>query len=334
MMKKQILKILRDAGEEFVSGQSLCKHLGVTRQAVWKNIRYLKEYGYEIESVSNKGYRLVAKPDKLYGPEIESYLLPESFCKRIECHESIDSTNLRAKQLAETGEPEGTLVVADEQTAGRGRRGRGWASEPGVGIWMTLILRPDLEPAYVPGITLITALAVNRSIREVCGVESQIKWPNDIILDGKKICGILTEMSSEVNYIHYAVTGIGINANTIQFPEEIRDTATSIYRQTGKRVDRAVLISRFANVFGTYYNRYVTDGNLGAFVEEYNQMLANRDQQVKIYHGMVEEAEPSKTETGVARGIDETGALLVEMDGHCKTVVSGEVSVRGIYGYV
>ncbi|MDO4166581.1 MAG: biotin--[acetyl-CoA-carboxylase] ligase [Eubacteriales bacterium] len=333
-MKKQILRIFREAGEEFVSGQSLCKHLGVTRQAVWKNIGQLKEYGYEIESVSNKGYRLVAKPDKLYGPELESYLEPESFCKRIECYDCIDSTNLRAKQLAETGEPEGTLVVADEQTAGRGRRGRGWASEPGVGIWMSMVLRPALEPVHVPGLTLIAALAVNRSIREICGVDSRIKWPNDIILDGKKICGILTEMSSEVNYVHYAVTGIGINANTMHFPEEITATATSIYQQNGKRVDRAALIGRFANVFGAYYERYVTDGDLGAFVEEYDQMLANRDQQVKIYHGMVEDADPSEIETGIARGIDKTGALLVEMDGHCEAVVSGEVSVRGIYGYV
>lgn len=333
-MKKQILKILREAGEEFVSGQNLCQHMGVTRQAVWKNIRQLKEYGYEIESVSNKGYRLVARPDKLYGPEIESYLTEESFCKRVECHERIDSTNLRAKQLAETGEPEGTLVVADEQTAGRGRRGRGWASESGVGIWMTLILRPELEPAHVPGITLVAALAVNRSIREICGVDSRIKWPNDIILNGKKICGILTEMSSEINYIHYAVTGIGINANTEHFPKEIADTATSIYLQTGKRVDRAALAGRFVNLFGEYYEQYLTDGSLAAFVKEYDQMLANRNQQVRIYHGMMEDADPSEIETGIARGIDATGALLVEMDGGCKAVVSGEVSVRGIYGYV
>lgn len=333
-MKKQILKILREAGDEFVSGQSLCRLLGVSRQAVWKNIGQLKEFGYEIESVSNRGYRLVARPDKLYGPEIESYLTEESFCKRVECHERIDSTNLRAKQLAETGEPEGTLVVADEQTAGRGRRGRGWASEPGSGIWMTLILRPELPPERVPGLTLISALAVNRSIREICHVDSRIKWPNDIILEGRKICGILTEMSSEVNYVHYAVTGIGINVNTESFPDEIADTAASLYLLTGERTDRAALIGRFADIFGGYYSRYVADGSLKAFVEEYNQVLANRDQQVKIYHGMVEDADPSEIETGIARGIDAAGALAVEIDGCCKMVVSGEVSVRGICGYV
>lgn len=333
-MKRQILKILREEGEQFVSGQSLCEHLGVTRQAVWKNIGQLKEYGYEIESVSNKGYRLVARPDRLYGPEIESLLEEESFCKRVECHESIDSTNLRAKQLAEMGEPEGTLVVAEEQTAGRGRRGRGWTSEPGVGIWMTLLLRPDLKPSRVPGITLIAALALNWVIRRKCQVDSQIKWPNDIILNGKKICGILTEMSSEVNYTHYVVTGIGINANTPSFPEEIAETATSILLQSGKKVDRAELIGQFANVFGSYYERYVSDGDLSAFVQEYNEMLANRDRQVQIFHGMVEDARPSEIEKGIARGIDRTGALLVEIDGVIRPVVSGEVSVRGVYGYV
>lgn len=333
-MKRQILKMLREAGEDYVSGQSLCDYLGVSRQAVWKNIKQLKEYGYEIESVSSKGYRLVARPDKLYGPEMESYLPSDGFCKRIECHDCIDSTNIRAKQLAEAGEPEGTLVVADQQTAGRGRRGRGWLADPGVGIWMSLILRPKLEPAQLSGITLIAALAVNRAIREISGAESQIKWPNDIVLGGKKLCGILTEVSSEMNYIHYAVTGIGINVNTVQFPEEMQEIATSLYLETGCHVDRTALIGRFAAVYGDYYEQYIQDGNLGAFVEEYNQMLVNIDQQVTVYHGMVEEADPSQIETGIARGINADGALLVEVDGDCKAIVSGEVSVRGIYGYV
>lgn len=333
-MKRQILKMLREAGENYVSGQSLCDYLGVSRQAVWKNIGALKEYGYEIESVSGKGYRLVARQDKLYGPELESYLSPDGFCKRIECHDCIDSTNIRAKQLAEAGEPEGTLVVADQQTAGRGRRGRGWLADSGVGIWMTLILRPKLEPTQLSGITLIAALAVNRAIREISGADSQIKWPNDIVLAGKKLCGILTEVSSEMNYIHYAVTGIGINVNTVQFPAEMQDIATSLYLETGQHVDRMTLIGKFAEVYGDYYKQYLQDGNLETFVEEYNQMLVNRDQQVRIYHGMVEDADPSQIETGIARGINADGALLVEVDGDCKAIVSGEVSVRGLYGYL
>ena len=137
-----------------------------------------------------------------------------------------------------------------------------------------------------------------------------------------------------MNYTHYAVTGIGINVNTAQFPAEMQEIATSLYLETGCRTDRTALIGRFAAVYGDYYEQYLRDGNLEAFVEEYNQMLVNLDQQVTIYHGMVEDADPSQIETGIARGINADGALLVEMDGECKAVVSGEVSVRGIYGYV
>lgn len=333
-MKEKILKVLTEAGQDFVSGQRLCELLGVTRQAVWKNIGQLKEHGYQIESVSNKGYRLVKRPDVLYGPEIASRLPEQGMCRKVDCHESIDSTNLRAKQLAELGEPEGTLVVADCQTAGRGRRGRNWVSESGTGIWMSFILRPELNPSEVPGVTLLTALAVNRAIREVCQVESQIKWPNDIVLDGKKVCGILTEMSSEVNYVHYAVAGIGINANMEYFPEEIADTATSVYLQTGKKADRVALIGKVVEEFSVYYREYQKVGNLSPFLDEYNQMLVNRDRQVQIFHGMTENANPAEIEVGIARGIDENGVLLVEVDGKQKRVMSGEVSVRGIYGYV
>lgn len=333
-MKANILRILQEAGEQFVSGQRLCEQLGVTRQAVWKNIGQLRECGYEIESVSNRGYRLIGRPDRLYEAEIESLLAEDSFCRRVECHEKIDSTNLRAKQLAELGEPEGTLVVAEQQTDGRGRRGRGWSSRSGVGIYMTYVLRPDLPPSQVAGITLLVALAICRAIRQVCGVQAAIKWPNDVILDGKKICGILTEMSSEVQYVHYAVAGIGVNANMQDFPEDIRQKATSLYLQTGKKVERAKLTAAFADCFGEYYQRYVQDGDLSAFIEEYNQILANKDREVQIFHGMVEDATPEKISQGIARGIDKDGALRVEIDGEIETVFSGEVSVRGVYGYV
>lgn len=333
-MTKQILKIFREADTGFVSGQYLCRQLGISRQAVWKKIVQLREYGYEIESVPGKGYRLLMAPDGLYGPELESRLHADSFCKKIVCYDSLDSTNIRAKQMAEDGEPEGTLVLAEMQTAGRGRRGRAWDSEPGVGIWMSLILRPQIVPEHVSGMTLITALAVNRTIREICGVDSMIKWPNDIVLHGKKVCGILTEMSAELNAVHYAVTGIGINANTKSFPPELADAATSLYLETGREMKRADIVVDFANLFGHYYGRYMADGSMSAFVEEYNGMLANRDRQVEIYYGMMEDAAPEQIRTGIAKGINDTGALLVEVDGTMETVTSGEVSVRGIYGYV
>lgn len=333
-MKKQILKVLREAGQDFVSGQSLCTTLGVSRQAVWKNIGQLKEAGYEIESVSNKGYRLLSGPKELYGPEIESYLSEDSICKKIVFFEEIDSTNTYCKQMAEQGEAEGCLVVAEKQTNGRGRRGRGWDSESGVGIWMTMILRPQISPLKVPGITLLTAIAVGKAIEDVCGVKPQIKWPNDLVLGGKKICGILTEMSSEMNYVNYVVTGIGINGNTKSFPEELQDSATSLFLELGQEVNRGEIIGRFANIFGDYYQEYIKYENLSTLVELYNSMLASKDKEVLIYHGMIEDAKPEEIEQGIARGIDESGALLVEVDGQMKRIMSGEVSVRGVYGYV
>ena len=332
-MKEKILRALRSEGG-YVSGASLCKELGVSRQAVWKNITALKENGYEIESVPKKGYRLASVPDTLYAPDILSRLPESCLCRKVECFSSIDSTNTKAKQLAELGEAEGTLVTAEEQTAGKGRRGRSWESEPGVGIWMTLLLRPSLLPVKVSGLTLLAALALVRAIKDVCRLDAQIKWPNDVILAKKKICGILTEMSSEENYVNYVVTGIGINANTTSFPKEIEKTATSIFQQTGKKVDRSELIASMIRILCSDYGRFVKEQDLSSFVEEYNDVLANRDKEVCVYYGMVEQSSPENTERGVAKGIDHDGALLVEIDGRIKRIMSGEVSVRGVYGYV
>ena len=333
-MKKDILKMLRSAGDKPVSGQSLCEMFGVTRQAVWKNISQLKECGYEIESVSNRGYKLISEPDILYGPDIESRMSEDCICKAVECHDSIDSTNTRAKQLAEEDAVEGTLVVSDRQTAGKGRRGRKWDSESGVGIYMSLILRSSVSPVKVSGLTLISALALAEAIKEVCGVSPQIKWPNDIVLGKKKICGILTEMSSEMNFIHYAVVGIGINANTELFPEEISKKASSIMLESGNRVDRAELIAKTMEIFGGYYKKFLEAESLAPFIEKYDSMLANKDNEVQILYGMAEDADRSKIEYGTAKGIDCEGALIVETEHGVRNIVSGEVSVRGIDGYV
>ena len=333
-MKERILRALRESSEGYISGAALCEEFGVSRQAVWKNIATLKENGYGIESVTNKGYRLVSVPDILYEPDILSRLPEDCLCRRVECFEMLDSTNTKAKQLAELGAEEGTLVVAENQTAGKGRRGRGWASEPGVGIWMTLLLRPSLPPAKVSGITLLSALALTKALCEVCDVRAEIKWPNDVIVDKKKICGILTEMSSEENYIHYAVVGIGINVNTTKFPEEIEESAGSILGQTGIRVNRCELLASVVQHFCRYYEQFNREQDLSSFIEDYNAVLANLGREVKVYYGMVENAAEGQTDTGIARGIDSDGALLVEIDGQIRRILSGEVSVRGLYGYV
>ncbi len=330
-MKSGILRALRQAGDSFVSGQALCEKAGVTRQAVWKNIAQLKDCGFVIDSVPNKGYRLVSSPDKMYSYNIGSRLSSGTICKKIESLEVTDSTNIRAKQLAEFGEEEGTIIIAEKQTAGKGRMGRHWESEPGAGIYMSMVLRPDISPVYVPGITLVTALALVGAIKETCNASPLIKWPNDIVLGGKKICGILTEMSSEMDFINYVVTGIGINANNKYFPEEIEETATSLFIQTGKKTDRAQLAACTIDYFGRYYKKFEKAKSIEPFTNEYNNALANRDKEVKILYGMAENAK--KTETGIARGIDKNGALIVDTKSGTRHVLSGEVSVRGLYGY-
>lgn len=333
-MKSEILRILREAGDKCVSGQSLCETFGVSRQAVWKNISQLKDKGFEIESLSNKGYILKSEPDIINSDAIQSYLPGECLCRKVEAFDTIDSTNTKAKQLAEMGEPEGTLIVSDEQTAGKGRRGRKWCSKKGANVFMTLLIRPKIEPKYLSGITLLAAMSVAGAIKEVCDANTMIKWPNDIVLEKKKICGILTEMSSEMNYVNYAVIGIGININDDEIPDEIRQNASSIYLETGKKTNRNELAAKVIEKFDGYYKRFLETKDLSAFTDEYNSMLISMDKEVKVLYGMAETAREEEAETGIARGIDSEGALLVETKDGIKSIVSGEVSVRGLYGYV
>lgn len=272
--------------------------------------------------------------DRLYAPDIEKRFSNRCYCKKVECHEEINSTNIRVKQLAELGEPEGTLVVAETQTGGKGRRGRKWDSKQQVGIWMSLLLRPKVKPAEVSCLTLVAAMAVAKAMRNFCDMDAKIKWPNDIVINGKKLCGILTEMSSESDFIHYVVIGIGINANHKSFSEEIQDKATSIYLETGKLVHRQAFIAEVMEVFTIYYEKYLENRDMTQLWQEYNELLVNRDREVLVYHGMVEEQDPEVAERGTAKGIDTSGALLVETEHGLKKIVSGEVSVRGIYGYV
>ena len=221
--------MLRDT-DGYVSGQELCNKFGVSRTAIWKVINQLKEAGYEIEAAQNKGYHLIAAPDVMTEAELESLKNTQWAGCEIYCFDSIDSTNTKAKELAEAGHPSGTLVVADQQTLGRGRRGRSWESPAGTGIFMTLMLKPDINPNNASMLTLVAAMATARAITEVTGEAAQIKWPNDIVMNGKKVVGILTEMSAQFDYINHIVVGIGINVHNEEFPEEIAMASASPVR--------------------------------------------------------------------------------------------------------
>lgn len=310
-----------------MSGQELCELLGVSRTAVWKVIRQLQEDGYEIEAVRNRGYRLRESGDVFTGEEIHSVLHTSWAGQNLVFLDVVDSTNNEAKRRAEQGALHGTLVVALEQNAGKGRRGRSWVSSNGGGVWMSLLLRPQLPPECASMLTLVAAMAVVAAIRRVSGLEGQIKWPNDVVLDGKKVCGILTEMSTEMESIHYVVVGIGINVGITQFPEEIRDKATSLCLCTDKTVNRAALAAAVAEEWEAYYGKFLETLDLSLLIEEYSQSLINRGREVKVLA-------PGHVYTGICRGINEKGELLVETEDGVRTVMSGEVSVRGIYSYV
>lgn len=326
-MKTEILRFLKET-QGYLSGQELCGRLGVSRTAVWKVIRQLQEDGYEIEAVRNRGYRLVESGDVFTEAELKSVISTRVMGQNLVFLDVVDSTNTRAKQLAEAGAPDGTLVVAESQSAGKGRRGRFWMAPAGTGVWMSLLLRPQIEPQNASMLTLVAAMAVETGIRVATGLDGSIKWPNDVVVDGKKVCGILTEMSADMDCVSHVVVGIGINVNIREFPEELQDKATSLLLVSGQPVKRAKLLNAVLNAWEEYYGRYLQTEDLSLLAEEYNEKLAGLG-------GMVKVLAPKGEYTGISRGISHTGELLVEReDGTFTEVMSGEVSVRGIYGYV
>lgn len=326
-MKEEILRLLRSA-DGYISGQELCNRFGVSRTAVWKAINQLKEAGYEIEAQQNKGYRLMAAPDLMTEAEIKSLMHTDWVAKEVLYFDTIDSTNIKAQELAEKGYQSGTLVVADKQESGKGRRGRSWVSPSGTGIFMTLMIKPDINPNNASMLTLVAALAVAKAITSVTGEKAMIKWPNDIVVNGKKVCGILTEMNAQFDYINHIVVGIGINVHNESFPEEISQMASSLMIEAGgKRFHRAQIIAETMSYFEQYYDTFLKTQDLSALVREYDELLVNRNKSVRVL-------DPKEPFDGKAMGITPKGELIVDTWESRKLVSSGEVSVRGIYGYV
>ena len=237
-----------------------------------------------------------------------------------------DSTNLWIKRLAKEGAPEGTLALAEFQSAGRGRLGRSWEVPEGTSVMMSILLRPKFEPQYAPTLTLVMGMAVAKAVKKL-GFDVSIKWPNDVVVSHKKICGILTEMGVRDGKIDYAVIGVGINVNIREFPEEMADKATSLYLESGREFDRSQIPGLVMEVFEEYYEKFAATCDLSGLKEEYESILANYNQPVRVLA-----KEPYE---GVARGITDGGELLVEKtDGTIVAVSAGEVSVRGLYSYV
>lgn len=330
-MEDAVLKMLSET-DGYISGEQISQQLGITRAAVWKRINKLRDEGYAIESVTNRGYHLASgSRGQVYGWDLESAVqaLPGGFWKRVVFKETLDSTNLEAKRyLADHADSEGTVVVCERQTAGRGRRGRSWESPAGSGVWMSLILQPEISPAKAPMLTLLTGMAVRRALAECFSMEASIKWPNDIIVDGKKICGILTEMTMEDMHMSGVVVGIGVNMGIDAFPEALQEVATSVSLVTGQeKPDRVELLIRILRLFEQYYDIFMRTQDLSGLLEEYNTHCINVGRTICVL-------EKSSDCIAKALGIREDGELMIETeDGARRAVSSGEVSIRGVMGY-
>lgn len=325
-MKSKILKQLK-SNEDYLSGEKISEEFGVSRTAIWKNINSLREDGYKIESISNKGYKLISSPDILTLEEIEKYLNTKTIGRKIFYYNSIDSTNNKAKELAFEVE-EGTILIAEEQLQGRGRLGRNWASPNGKGIYMSIILKPEVDPMKVAKITLVGAAAVNRALAEL-GIKSEIKWPNDIIIQGKKVCGILTEMNCELNMINYVIMGIGINVNSNEedIPEDLKDTATSLKLATSKLINRKILLSSILNHFEQLYTSFKEIGDISETIEICKSNSAILGKEIQVINR-------NQIRIGKAIDINKDGELVVAFDIGVETIYSGEVSIRGKDKYI
>lgn len=324
--REKIIDMLQ-SGNGYISGQEMCDGLKLSRTAVWKHIKALKYEGYEIDSVNNRGYKLVSSPDIIDEKHVREHLHTKWLAKDVIYLPETDSSNIQAKRIGENGGKNGTVVVTDRQTAGRGRRGKEWISPAG-NCYFSMLLYPDVRVDRASMITLISAMAVAKTVKEISGLCAMIKWPNDVVVNGKKICGILTESSTDLEYIQYVVVGIGINCNQKEFDSEIKNMATSILLESGNVVKRAGFLARFFGCFEEYYEIFLETEDLSKLSEEYNELLINRGRDVKI-------VERGGERVLKAIGINDKGALVVEnASGEQESIVSGEVSVRGLYGYV
>ncbi|RJX27051.1 MAG: biotin--[acetyl-CoA-carboxylase] ligase [Dethiobacter sp.] len=331
-MRHKILKLLKDRSPSYLSGEEMAQLLNVSRTSIWKNIHSLQSDGYRIKGSPRLGYRLAGIPDLLFPAEIAGELQTKIIASSPEIihhYRQIDSTNSALKTLAEKGAPEGTIVIAEEQTGGRGRMGRSWSSPFSKGIWLSILLKPPLAPQDTPLFTLLAAAAVVKGILvNLPDLPVGIKWPNDLLINNRKVCGILTELKAEADLLHYLVIGIGLNVNSKEedFPAELRNTATSLYLENNKEeVSRQKLASSILQEMDNSYLDYLNNGPgmvISAW-KKYNITLG-KDVTIKTVQGSF---------SGKAADLDSDGALIVEEEkGIKKRFQAGEVTLENFTG--
>ena len=318
-MRADILKLLELNPHAYVSGDALIKATGISRQGVWKHIQALIEEGYLISSAKGQGYRLEAAPTKLTQTQLEGLISESGLVDKAFHFDSIGSTNAYLKEQSKRLHT--AIAVADEQTQGRGRLGRAWDSAKGDGLWMSLLLRPPIQPIKASMLTQVAAVSMLRALGAFADVKVQIKWPNDLWIGNLKLCGILTEMASEINAIEYVVVGIGLNLTQKSFPEPLDQVATSLCQHTGGQISRLKIIGLFLKYFSEDYSNFIADGDLRRFVQPLNENAYLNGHTVWVSD------RPDMDYTAV--GVNELGELLVkDNQGILKGLTYGEVSVR------
>ena len=325
-MREKILKVILDNEKEFISGEELSKKLGISRTAIWKHIRILRSQGYNIESVNKKGYRLVDEPTDLLNPQnIYRNLKTKFIGKNVLHFETIDSTNDYAKKIGNELR-DGSVIISEEQTKGKGRLGRVWESKAGEGIWMSIILKPNIIPNKAPFITLIAGASIVKALN-ILGVDAKIKWPNDITINNKKLSGILTELSAEIERVNYIVVGIGMNVKDTDFEEELKDKATSLYKEN-YNVSRIDIVKEILCQFEKLYLDYIEKDDKKEVLDICRQYSAIINKEIYVLKN-------DQKELVDCIGINEEGNLIIKnKDGNLEEIMSGEVSIRGVKGYV
>jgi len=318
--RETILALFEQTPDGFVSGESISEELGISRTAVWKHISNLRNAGYQIEAVPSRGYQLQQSPDVLMPEAIQSGLTCQCLCSQVRCLKETDSTNLQASRLGDEGAAEGLVVIADRQTAGKGRMGRRWESPENVNLYLSVLLRPGILPFEAPKLTFLSAVAVCRAIRRSCGLQPVVKWPNDVLLNGAKVAGLLNEMSSETDRVNYVVLGIGVNLNMQkeQFPEDLRYPATSLALESGTIVSRLDFTRNLLEEIDDLYVTYLEQGS-APIMSAWTELCDMVGQNVIVDCG-------EKQIRGVVAGLGEDGALLVKNEnGGTEPVYAGDV---------
>ncbi len=314
-MKDEILSLLEKY--DFVSGETLAEALGVSRAAIWKQIEYLRRLGYEVESIRNKGYRLISKPDVPYSMEIVRNLDTKVIGRKLYYFKKLPSTNLFARELVDQKVSNGSVVVADVQTHGRGRKDRTWFSPTG-GLWFSVIVYPDIPPRKSMMLTMAASLGVADAIKTITGIVPLIKWPNDVLINEKKVCGILTEIDAEIDRVNFAIVGIGLNANN-KLPTDFNKYATTLRQERGSKVSRVQILRSILKSFDEQYEKLVR----GKYDEIRKNWLSSS--QIIGKHVCVQEG--SIRLEGIVNDIDEDGSLILKSDSGIHRVLSGDVEV-------